>query len=84
MLAVIEQESGFEANPAVPGLARIVQQRLEAYADKLGPLGPPTIKALLEGKAPGHSHTFEQRLAQRASTPYLFLRVGFDCDWGPS
>jgi len=62
VLAVIEQESGFEPNPAVPGLARIVQERLEAYADKLGPLGPPTIKALLEGKAPGETRTFEQRL----------------------
>lgn len=64
VLAVIEQESGFEANPAVPGLARIVQQRLDAYADKLGPLGPPALKALLEGKAPGETRTFEQRLAQ--------------------
>ena len=64
VLAVIEQESGFEANPAVPGLSRIVQQKLVAYADKLGPLGPPAVKGLLEGKAPGYSQTFEQRLAQ--------------------
>ncbi|HEY0094736.1 MAG TPA: DUF1615 family protein, partial [Archangium sp.] len=64
VLAVIEQESGFEPNPAVPGLARIVQERLEAYASKLGPLGPPTIKALLEGRAPGETQTFEQRLKQ--------------------
>ncbi len=62
VLAVIEQESGFEANPAVPGLARIVHQRLEAYADKLGPLGPPAVRALLEGKAPGQTQSFEQRL----------------------
>jgi hypothetical protein len=64
VLAVIEQESGFEANPAVPGLARIVQDRLKAYADKLGPLGGPAVKALLEGKAPGQTQTFEQRLNQ--------------------
>jgi hypothetical protein len=64
VMAVIEQESGFEANPAVPGLARIVQERLEAYAKKLGPLGPPTIKALLEGKAPGQPQNFEQRLKE--------------------
>ncbi|QRN96200.1 DUF1615 family protein [Archangium violaceum] len=62
VLAVIEQESGFESNPPVAGLARIVQQRLDAYADKLGPLGPPAVKALLEGKAPGQTQTFEQRL----------------------
>ncbi|QRK12339.1 DUF1615 family protein [Archangium violaceum] len=64
VFAVIEQESGFQANPPVKGLARIVQQRLDAYADKLGPLGPPAVKALLEGKAPGQTRTFEQRLAQ--------------------
>ncbi|PTL81536.1 DUF1615 family protein [Vitiosangium sp. GDMCC 1.1324] len=64
VMAVIEQESGFQANPPVPGLARIVQQRLEAYSDKLGPLGPPALKALLNGKAPGQTRTFEQRLQQ--------------------
>jgi hypothetical protein len=64
VLAVIEQESGFQANPPVPGLARLVQQRMDAYADKLGPLGPPAVKALLEGKAPGQTQTFEQRLGQ--------------------
>ncbi|WNG54446.1 DUF1615 family protein [Archangium gephyra] len=64
VLAVIEQESGFEANPAVPGLSRIVREKLDAYADKLGPLGPPAVKGLLEGKAPGYSQNFEQRLAQ--------------------
>ncbi len=64
VFAVIEQESGFETNPPVAGLARIVQQRMEAYADKLGPLGPPAVKALLEGKAPGQTQTFEQRLKQ--------------------
>jgi hypothetical protein len=64
VLAVIGQESGFQANPPVPGLARIVQQRLDAYADKLGPFGPPALKALLEGKAPGQTRTFEQRLEQ--------------------
>lgn len=64
VFAVIEQESGFEPNPAVPGLARIVEERLEAYADKLGPLGPPAIKGLLEGRAAGQTRTFEQRLKQ--------------------
>ena len=62
VLAIIEQESNFQANPPVPGLARIVQQRLGAYADKLGPLGPPAVSALLGGKAPGETRTFAQRL----------------------
>ncbi|MET0405305.1 MAG: DUF1615 family protein, partial [Cystobacter sp.] len=64
VLAVIEQESGFQANPAVAGLARIVRQRLEAYADKLGPLGPPAMESLLGGRAPGEKRTFAQRLEQ--------------------
>jgi uncharacterized protein DUF1615 len=64
VLAVIEQESGFQPNPAVPGLARIVQQRLDTYADKLGPFGPPALAALLGGKAPGEKRTFAQRLEQ--------------------
>jgi hypothetical protein len=62
VLAVIEQESGFQANPAVPGLARIVEQRLEAYANKLGPFGPPALEALLGGRAPGEKRTFAQRM----------------------
>ncbi len=64
VLAVIEQESGFEANPAVPGLAKIVRQRMEEYGQKLGPVGPPAIQALLSGKAAGYSSTFAQRMDQ--------------------
>ena len=62
VLAVIEQESGFQANPPVPGLATLVRKRMEAYADKLGPFGPPAIAALLGGHAPGDSRTFAKRL----------------------
>jgi len=62
VLAVIEQESGFQANPPVPGLSRIVRKRLDAYAAKLGPLGPPALSALLGGQASGQKKTFEQRL----------------------
>ncbi len=62
VFAVIEQESGFQANPQVAGLSRIVRQRLDAYAEKLGPLGPPALSALLGGQAPGQSKSFAQRL----------------------
>lgn len=62
VLAVIEQESGFEANPPVRDLARIVRRRLDAYADKLGPLGPPLVRELLSAKPPYARETFGERL----------------------
>lgn len=62
VLAVIEQESGFKANPTVPGLSKIVRARLDAYGDKLGPFGEPLMKKVLEGKAPGTQNTFYQRI----------------------
>lgn len=62
VLAVIEQESNFKANPEVPNLPRIVDQKLEAYADKLGPLGRPALEKLLGGRAEGSKLTFAQRL----------------------
>ena len=62
VLAIIEQESGYKANPTVAGLSDVVQKRLDQYAEKLGPLGRPALKALLDGKAPNTKETFEQRL----------------------
>lgn len=62
VLAVIEQESGFQANPAVPGLAKLVRSELDKRAEKLGPLGAPAVHELLSGTAPGSKHTFEARL----------------------
>ncbi|WP_370458964.1 DUF1615 family protein [Aggregicoccus sp. 17bor-14] len=62
VFAIIEQESGFQANPVVPELPRIVREGLEAKAKKLGPLGRPALERMLAGKAPGQSLTFAQRL----------------------
>lgn len=62
VLAVIEQESGYQADPAVAGLPKLVRQRLDSYADKLGPLGRRALSGVLEGKAPGDKRTFEARL----------------------
>ncbi|MBA2321845.1 MAG: DUF1615 family protein [Deltaproteobacteria bacterium] len=38
VLAIIEQESGYEADPAVPGLAAAVEKEIDASLKKLGPL----------------------------------------------
>jgi hypothetical protein len=62
VLAIIEQESNFQANPAVPGLPRMIKTELEKRVEKLGPLGPPALRELLSGKAPGTKLSFEQRL----------------------
>ena len=62
VLAIIEQESNFVANPTVPNLPRIVDAKLDELGRKLGPLGRPAIDRLLEGKAPGNPETFAARL----------------------
>ncbi|WP_342378549.1 DUF1615 domain-containing protein [Myxococcus stipitatus] len=62
VLAVIEQESGFQADPAVPNLSRMVRKRLEEHADTLGPLGRKALSSVLKGKAPGQKRTFDARL----------------------
>ncbi|MBE4747095.1 DUF1615 domain-containing protein [Corallococcus sp. ZKHCc1 1396] len=62
VLAVIEQESGFQADPAVPGLARLVRQKLDATAGKLGPLGRRVLEEVLASKAKGAKRSFGARL----------------------
>ncbi|NMO16881.1 DUF1615 domain-containing protein [Pyxidicoccus fallax] len=62
VIAVIEQESGFKSDPAVAGLPAMVRSRLEAHADKLGPLGRKALSSVLEGRSPGQKRTFDERL----------------------
>ncbi|MFP2963165.1 DUF1615 family protein [Myxococcus sp. 1LA] len=62
VLAVIEQESGYKVDPAVPGLPKMVRDRLEEHANKLGPLGRKVLASVLEGRAKGSKKTFDERL----------------------
>lgn len=62
VIAVAEQESGFQANPAVPNLPQIARRALEEKAAGLGPLGPTFLKELLDVQAPGAKKTFDQRI----------------------
>ncbi|HCH66616.1 MAG TPA: DUF1615 domain-containing protein, partial [Deltaproteobacteria bacterium] len=64
VLAIVEQESGYEADPAVPGLGRVVQGELDRMFEKLGPVASTARAALLDHRAPGRDRTFEQRLSQ--------------------
>lgn len=62
VLATIAQESTFQEDPVVPGLARLVEGRLERYRGKLGPLGRPVFARLLGGHSPGDPRPFQERL----------------------
>lgn len=64
VIAIIEQESGFQADPPVPNLPAIVRRGLEEKLAPLGLLAGPARDALLEGKSPGTSLTFEQRIGK--------------------
>lgn len=62
VLATIEQESGYEADPEVPGLADIVMRELEAEVDeKLGFLGPKALELVID-VGPEGQPTFRERL----------------------
>ena len=56
------QESGFQVDPPVPGLADMVRTRLDEMASSLGPPGKTAVQALLAEHKPGDRRTFAQRL----------------------
>ncbi|WP_375756259.1 DUF1615 domain-containing protein [Corallococcus exercitus] len=62
VLAIIEQESGFQADPAVPGLPKLVRQKLDSTAGRLGPLGRRLLDDVLAAKAKGAKRSFGARL----------------------
>ncbi len=64
VVAVIQQESGFQVDPKVSELPRIVRNGLEEKFKPLGPLAEPSLDALLSLKVPGTSTSFSKRIAQ--------------------
>lgn len=62
VIAVIEQESGYQTDPVVPNLPQIVREGLKKKFARLGPLAQPALDTLLSGKAPGSNETFNQRI----------------------
>src|SRR5215470_9832902 len=62
VVAVLQQESGFQADPPVPNLGGLVRARLNEESERLGPLGPPAMAQLLKHRAPGDKRTFEERI----------------------
>lgn len=64
VIAVVDQESGFQANPAVPNFAAIARRQLSEKATALGPLAAPALTLVLAEKAPGAKLTYDQRLSK--------------------
>jgi hypothetical protein len=62
VVAVLQQESGFQADPPVANLGALVRARLNEEAERFGPLGPAAMERLLADRAPGDRRTFEQRI----------------------
>ncbi len=73
VLAVIEQESGYAADPEVPGLGEMALEELEIDAEeKLGWLGDDALSWLIDTGPPGEP-TFAERLAE--------VRTEGELDW---
>src|SRR5215469_8042517 len=62
VVAVLQQESGFQADPPVANLGALVRARLNEEAERYGPLGPAAMERLLQDRAPGDRRTFDARV----------------------
>lgn len=64
VLAIVEQESTYRADPSVPGLGGIARQQIEDQLSLLGPLSNLGIDWLLSPVPEGSKQSFEARLAE--------------------
>lgn len=66
ILAIIEQESGYNPNPTVPGMGNIVDRWITEQSEKYGKAGgwlmEQAIKGVLDTMGEGQSRTFYERL----------------------
>ena len=62
VVAVLQQESGFQADPPVANLGALVRARLKEESERYGPLGPAAMERLLRDRAPGDRRTFDERI----------------------
>ncbi|MEZ4241902.1 MAG: DUF1615 family protein [Myxococcota bacterium] len=62
VLAIVEQESTYRADPAVPGLGKIARSEIEAKLSLLGPLSDLGIDWLLSPVPEGATQSFSDRL----------------------
>ena len=63
VVAIIEQESTYEADPAVPGLGRIAREEIEAELKVLGPLADNGVDWLLKPVPEGHERSLAEQLS---------------------
>lgn len=62
VIAIVEQESTYEADPAVPGLGGIARKAIEEKLSVLGPLAENGADWLLKPVADGSERSFAERL----------------------
>ncbi|MEN0068295.1 MAG: DUF1615 family protein [Myxococcota bacterium] len=62
VLAIVEQESTYRADPSVPNLGKIAREEMESKLSLLGPLSNLGIDWLLSPVPEGASESFEARL----------------------